>query len=1473
MIKRSLVWLYNAVTYLLWAGVITATLLLLGLRYYVLPQINQQKDAIAQQASKSIGLKVTIGDIKAGWHGLRPNIELFNVDLYDTQNRPALTLEYIEAQPSWLSLAVGEVRLAKLVMHKPILTVRREQDGTIYVAGISMSGPSHPEFPNWLLRQSQVDILDASVLWQDDFRGAPPLALEKLSLRLSSSIWESVLERHHFGLQATPSAGSSKPIDIRGSLTGEDVSHPEQWKGTIYARLEGTDLAAWSAWVSYPFDIRQGHGAAQLWLEFSRQQADAVTADLQLDNVVAHLGQNLPLASLRNFAGHLAWKRLQDGQEIQAQQLSLLTANGINIQNGKVNLSTRQVQGKPVNTGDVSLDSADLEQLTTLASSFPLQPDLLEKLRGLSPKGKLQQLHLSWSSNDSKLTQYGLSSHFSQLGINPYADLPGFAGLAGSVDASQDGGTLALDASNARVDIVGKLNQTIPADQLSSRVSWKLNKGQLDVKVSKLAFSGSYMTGAVSGGYQRAANGDNSINLSGSLRLLGADGFDIRDGAVRVNTRMVDGKPTSNGDISLDDIRLEQVAAYTATLPLEDAWLDKLREIAPRGHLQQLHFSWSGDASGLAQYGLRSRFSELGMNPYQHIPGFSGLAGSVDASQDSGTLRLETSKAQLDLKDILRWPIPGNQLDGKIEWTYQGGKLALKVNALNIANPHLAGVFNASYQHSGNGSGEIDLSGKISRADAKYGPFYYPKTLSKDTLHWLDTSVLAGKSSDTAIIVRGNLDQFPWADNKHGLFQIKGTLSQGLLDYADNWPRVEDMQASLLFQGQRMELISNQGHLLGNRIVQAKAVIPDLDADHPVLKLTGELQSPAQEAINYVNNSPILGAIDRFTEHMQASGSGKLLLDLDIPLDTDGVGSKIKGSYLLSNGRLFGSEDVPTLEGINGRLDFTESSLRAQNISAQVFGGPMQFSLESGTGGLVHVSAQGRLSDNNLRQLIQSPLLDKLYGAADWNAEINMRKGQSNVLIKSSLVGLSSSLPEPFNKAGADALPLSIEKKTQDAQPELISASLGKLASAKLLRRMQAGNMRIERGEINFGGNAEIPAKPGLGLKGQIAHLDVNQWLPFADGTPDGKATDGISTINLSIGTLDMFNRRVNALKINANAITEGWKGTLQSDEINGEVQLQHNPGRDKVVARLKSLSVPSLAPPKLSAAPVQAQKESEYPALDVVAEEFNMPDKKLGKLEVIANPQGSDWNIEKVVVSNSDSTLVMDGKVQNWKTNPATSFNLTWTISDIGKTMDRYNKPDSFKGGKGQISGQLRWPGLIHAYDPSILDGNLSISAEDGQILKIQPGVGRLFSILSLQNLPRRLTFDFRDVFSNGFSFDKIDSRLVAKQGIVQIEKFRLEGAAAKVEMQGETNLVKETQNLHVKVTPALTGSLSLAAFAGGPAVGAAAWIAQKILQNPADKLAAYEFDVTGTWSDPQEISSKKVPVEPPPEASPFGN
>jgi uncharacterized protein YhdP len=70
---------------------------------------------------------------------------------------------------------------------------------------------------------------------------------------------------------------------------------------------------------------------------------------------------------------------------------------------------------------------------------------------------------------------------------------------------------------------------------------------------------------------------------------------------------------------------------------------------------------------------------------------------------------------------------------------------------------------------------------------------------------------------------------------------------------------------------------------------------------------------------------------------------------------------------------------------------------------------------------------------------------------------------------------------------------------------------------------------------------------------------------------------------------------------------------------------------------------------------------------------------------------------------------------------------------------------------------------------------------------------------------------------------------------------------------MRGDVDLGQETQNIRVTITPQVMETVSLAgALVGGPIAGVAAYLAQQVLRDPFGKLVAYEYGVSGSWSDP---------------------
>jgi uncharacterized protein YhdP len=212
---------------------------------------------------------------------------LSDVRILDSDGREALVLPRVENVVAWRSLLHWQLRLHSLAIEAPRLTVRRDASGAFHVAGLKLGGgePGNAGGTDWVLAQDEIVIRGAEIEWRDELRGAPPLTLSALTLRLRNSGNE-----HAVGITARPPPELAASLDLRAVLAGRTVSDLAAWNGRLYAETGYTDLAAWRPWLDYPINIRQGQGALRVWATLKNGRLQEGTADLALAGVRASLG-------------------------------------------------------------------------------------------------------------------------------------------------------------------------------------------------------------------------------------------------------------------------------------------------------------------------------------------------------------------------------------------------------------------------------------------------------------------------------------------------------------------------------------------------------------------------------------------------------------------------------------------------------------------------------------------------------------------------------------------------------------------------------------------------------------------------------------------------------------------------------------------------------------------------------------------------------------------------------------------------------------------------------------------------------------------------------------------------------------------------------------------------------------------------------------------------------------------------------
>ncbi|MDR3220714.1 MAG: hypothetical protein LBU46_01720, partial [Candidatus Accumulibacter sp.] len=293
-LARALIWGF-------WIVYFLSVLLVLSLRYAILPHIENYRPVIERMAGESIGQKVSIGRVEAGWAGINPDLTLYDVSVADAQGRPALTFSRVETVLSWRSALERRWRLVLLRIDQPTLHMRRGGDGRVFIAGIPLAQQGGGSgMPPWLLAQAHIRIGGATLVWEDESRRAPTLTLKEVNIALDND------GRHHrFGLTALPPSGLAARIDVRGDFRGGASGAFDEWRGQAFAEVAYADLAAWARWVDYPAALPRGRGAARAWRTFDGGGWRELTADVALRDVDLKLGEELPALNLENLSGRV----------------------------------------------------------------------------------------------------------------------------------------------------------------------------------------------------------------------------------------------------------------------------------------------------------------------------------------------------------------------------------------------------------------------------------------------------------------------------------------------------------------------------------------------------------------------------------------------------------------------------------------------------------------------------------------------------------------------------------------------------------------------------------------------------------------------------------------------------------------------------------------------------------------------------------------------------------------------------------------------------------------------------------------------------------------------------------------------------------------------------------------------------------------------------------------------------------------
>ena len=399
--------------------------------------------------------------------------------------------------------------------------MRRDAKGEIYVAGIHVSGDKGDgKLSDWILSQGQIIVRGAEIEWRDEARKAPPLTLSALNLRL-----ENDGDEHLVGLSARPPRELGPGMEVRASLEGGSVSDPAQWNGRVYAEFGYTDLAGWRAWVDYPLDVRRGEGALRLWATLTGGKITQGTADVALSNVSARLAKDLPVLEVSSVHGRVYGRETPRGYDFGVRSLALSSPGAPPMSATSFRASWEPASGTTLTQrGSVSANLIELAPLAHLAEYLPFPADLRKLLAELAPQGNLLDAKFDWTGELPDQAVFTAKTRFAGLTMNAWRSIPGFAGLSGSVEATEKKGVVNLASRKSELDLPKVFPEPrIALDSLNGEARWeRTGAGRRrvavkSVRLANLSFANEDLAGTAYGTYAWTGEGPGVVDLTAQL--------------------------------------------------------------------------------------------------------------------------------------------------------------------------------------------------------------------------------------------------------------------------------------------------------------------------------------------------------------------------------------------------------------------------------------------------------------------------------------------------------------------------------------------------------------------------------------------------------------------------------------------------------------------------------------------------------------------------------------------------------------------------------------------------------------------------------------------------------------------------------------------------------------------------------------------------------------------------------------------
>lgn len=866
-------------------------------------------------------------------------------------------------------------------------------------------------------------------------------------------------------------------------------------------------------------------------------------------------------------------------------------------------------------------------------------------------------------------------------------------------------------------------------------------------------------------------------------------------------------------------------------------------------------------------------FTDVGVKASQKYPGVSSVSGAMTFDENKGKMVIQSKELELDYPRFYAKPLSMSNLALVVDWQQKPQEFVVKVNTAYVTfiDTLLTGEAKISFPQDRH-TPEVELLLHLGESKTSSVLALLPqKVMDNDLTAWLDKAILAGDHLATHCVLRGNLGDFPF-DNAEGVFEVNTELDHVDLDYKKGWPALTDLKANLFFRNRALFISAESGNVSQGHLSDADAVIPDLFAPLSELILDTKVSSTLEDGLKVVRNSPLSAAIKKTLAPLSFQGPMALSLGLEIPLSSKTTQEvKVRGLIEVEDASVSANDwDLP-INNLKGKVTFTENSVMSDELNGIFLDGPTQFLIESKESNPeVKLTAKGNIKLAKIQKWFKLQELSQIQGETDYSAQLSISPDNTNqaaLNITSTLQGITVDAPYPFAKTKEAINPLDFKLYFDPNQLIRIAGKYGDNVNIAFSMGMRDNLWQPVGGHIHFGEKrlAKFREDQVFLIDGDIAQVDFEKWKTFlgvagflsqkSDSSKQGHLEP---LVELDIEDFTLYGMSFPKEKIEAqwDNSTHQWNLDFEGPALKGHAGIPQNNNQD-IVLDLQRLVLEKT----LGTSDFQMAKTPGEQKVDIKIKELTMGNKVITDIQARLEPSWKGYFFPNVKAKLKGTDIFFSGSWDYLSNQNKVSAEGTVTTKNITDTLSALGVKGTVQKAKGSIEFSLNWHGTPFKIDYPSLGGQVDLALTHGVIQGVNPGIGRVLSLLNLDNVKRRLNLDFSDVTKSGLTFNDLNGKFQFGKGKISSNKVTLNGPSAKIEAFGQADLENQGLNGEMIVMPDVTGSLPVAAAiaSANPAVGAAVWVVDKLFGNKIQQIHRIRYKVLGTWASPKV---EEVPI-----------